>query len=658
MFIMANRHLLVYFLGNLAFAASFPDSERVLKYVLKGDAIHLVPSIPGQPQVITWTRGDGRGVAFLDHLGEVKFPEYKNRLTLDHKTAELTIKDATYEDSGNYDLKLQINNKDHHLKYKIAVIDSERVLKYVLKGQEIHLVPPIFGQPDVIVWVRVDVVRHVVVLGLMGELISPEYKNRITLDHNTAELTIKNATYEDSGNYDLKLKINNEHHRVKYRIVVIDQLTAPNITCVMSGANQATLVCSTDSQHPHLLEFKWSSRGKEQPGQNLTITLTGELDDRVYRCDVSNPLTKQTATFTASKCFKDEPSDVENDIHTDKTSEQIVVFTCIIITITIIIASIIQCWESRKEVRDQAKKMTEKILGCQSKTIEREPLRTDEHFLTQKMSDTLQIEKYDIRHPNALWHLDSCDNLEPYGITIHGCIDGFTHHILWLEAEPVNGDPEVIANSFMKTVEQIRGCPQRLRADPRMENGNVKKMQILLRDNHTDRYGGERSFIDACSTTDQQMQSWLLIPCERSVEKWTNVFVNLRQDGHFTGSDLDKKLIQFCFLKLIKDNLSGLIQNWNSLQTSCKAVKDKLLQVPGYDINVCQTLRIPEMWNPCNEHCRHIMTENGWNYPMDEEAAVDLFKKMKNEMLKKNLSNDNRIGTTREERDDKTQTTW
>ncbi len=28
------------------------------------------------------------------------------------------------------------------------------------------------------------------------------------------------------------------------------------------------------------------------------------------------------------------------------------------------------------------------------------------------------------KDPNYLWHMDSYDKLKPYGIAIHGCIDG------------------------------------------------------------------------------------------------------------------------------------------------------------------------------------------------------------------------------------------
>ncbi|XP_061648784.1 CD48 antigen-like isoform X1 [Phyllopteryx taeniolatus] len=179
---------------------------------------------------------------------------------------------------------------------------SPQVLKYVLRGQEINLVPPRIEKPDGMVWVHDD--SNVVEFHIFArELVYPPYQNRITLDHNSAELTIKDATNEDSGNYDLKLKKNDERRRIKFRVEVIDKVTKPNISCEMINANQAILVCSTECKCPHLLKFKWRSQGNEQAGPNLTITLNNEHDDQVYQCNVSNPLTSETSTYTAKDCF-------------------------------------------------------------------------------------------------------------------------------------------------------------------------------------------------------------------------------------------------------------------------------------------------------------------------------------------------------------------
>ncbi|XP_054643681.1 SLAM family member 9-like isoform X2 [Dunckerocampus dactyliophorus] len=190
--------------------------------------------------------------------------------------------------------------------WTFAVVSAQDV-EYYLKGQDIRLAPSIIGKPDGILWMH-DGNEVVLFVGMEESVFSP-YKNRIILDRASAELTIKNATYEDSGEYDLQVLINKRVPHFRYRIEVIDKVSKPNISCEMSGTKQATLVCSTESKHPRLLEFKWSSRGNEQTGPNLTITVENDDDEEVYRCDVSNPLTNETASFTAKDCFPGKQSD-------------------------------------------------------------------------------------------------------------------------------------------------------------------------------------------------------------------------------------------------------------------------------------------------------------------------------------------------------------
>ncbi|XP_061735097.1 SLAM family member 9-like [Nerophis ophidion] len=148
----------------------------------------------------------------------------------------------------------------------------------------------------------------------MVDILYHPYKNRITLDRVSAELIMKNATYEDSGVYSLYMNINQELHSRHYKIEVIDKVTKPNISCEMNDTKQAMLVCSAESRHPHLLNFKWNSGGKEQTGHRLTITVRNEDDDQVYHCEVSNPLTNETASFTAKDCFLDKISYVQQTI--------------------------------------------------------------------------------------------------------------------------------------------------------------------------------------------------------------------------------------------------------------------------------------------------------------------------------------------------------
>lgn len=116
--------------------------------------------------------------------------------------------------------------------------------------------------------------------------------------------------------------------------------------------------------------------------------------------------------------------------------------------------------------------------------------------------------QYNCRGLNALWHLDSYDKRKPYGIAIKGCIDGFSHHIMWMEAYRTNSNPKVIADYFINTVIRIGGCLQWLRADPGTENGHIRDMQMFLRRNYTDHHAGDGSFIFKCSTANQRIESW------------------------------------------------------------------------------------------------------------------------------------------------------
>ena len=71
--------------------------------------------------------------------------------------------------------------------------------------------------------------------------------------------------------------------------------------------------------------------------------------------------------------------------------------------------------------------------------------------------------------------MDGYDKLKPYGISISGCIEGFSRYIVRMEAYTTNNDPRVIADYFVSSAARLGGCPERLRADlTGMENGQVE----------------------------------------------------------------------------------------------------------------------------------------------------------------------------------------
>ncbi|XP_061749457.1 uncharacterized protein LOC133548057 isoform X1 [Nerophis ophidion] len=416
---------------------AIPVSAQDVKYFLKGQDIHFMPSISERPIVILWQHNEKDVVC---SVGTEKYvaSSHKNRITLDRVSAELTIKNATYEDSGDYRLQMNINSEQETFLYRIEVIDkvskpniscemsdtkqptlvcsteskhphllklkwsspgkeqtgpnltitvrnedddqvyrcdvsnpltnetasftakdcfpvSAQDVKYFLKGQDIHFMPSISEQPIRFIWLHNE--NEVVWFTGTEKYVPSSYKNRITLDRVSGELTIKNATYEDSGDYHLGMNINNKLNTFQRRIEVIDKVSKPNISCEMSDTKQATLVCSTESKHPHLLKLKWSSPGKEQTGPNLTITVRNEDDDQVYRCDVSNPLTNETASFTAKDCFLGKRSDVH----------LIIILVCIFILVILCCVLYITCQYLKvSKERDEKTSFLDQVLTLTS----------------------------------------------------------------------------------------------------------------------------------------------------------------------------------------------------------------------------------------------------------------------------------------------------
>lgn len=78
--------------------------------------------------------------------------------------------------------------------------------------------------------------------------------------------------------------------------------------------------------------------------------------------------------------------------------------------------------------------------------------------------------KYWSKGPDYLYHIDGWDKLKPFGLAVHGCIDGFS-----------NNDPFYSCHYFCKCIEEIEGTPLGIRADRGTEDVNIKQLQNILR---------------------------------------------------------------------------------------------------------------------------------------------------------------------------------
>ena len=60
-------------------------------------------------------------------------------------------------------------------------------------------------------------------------------------------------------------------------------------------------------------------------------------------------------------------------------------------------------------------------------------LQNDPDGVSKRNRRKLRWRKYFSAGPNYCWHIDGHDKLKPLGFSLHGCIDGFSRRLIWLE---------------------------------------------------------------------------------------------------------------------------------------------------------------------------------------------------------------------------------
>ena len=170
----------------------------------------------------------------------------------------------------------------------------------------------------------------------------------------------------------------------------------------------------------------------------------------------------------------------------------------------------------------------------------------DPHGVELRSRRRLVRIRYRSSGPNYVWQLHGYDKLKPYGLAIHGCIDGFSRRVQWLRVHSTNNDPFVVAVFFIETILCIGDCPYRVRSDFGTENGNIEVIQRVLRND------SPGCMMYGTSALNQRIESWWAILRRECIQFWVEVFYELKENGIFTGNWLNKNTIRFCFLELIQ----------------------------------------------------------------------------------------------------------
>ena len=182
-----------------------------------------------------------------------------------------------------------------------------------------------------------------------------------------------------------------------------------------------------------------------------------------------------------------------------------------------------------------------------------------------RASRSLKRRTYVSLGPNYCWHLDGYDKLKPFGFSIHGCIDGYSRKMLWLKSLRSNKNPLLVANCYLKFLQDSNGkLPRLIRADHGSENVWVCTIQCFLRRIHNDPKSGENAFLFGTSQANQRQEAWWSI-LKRFNSSWIiNFFKNMINNEEYDPGDrLQLACAQFVFGPLIEKNLDDIMSLWN-----------------------------------------------------------------------------------------------
>lgn len=234
----------------------------------------------------------------------------------------------------------------------------------------------------------------------------------------------------------------------------------------------------------------------------------------------------------------------------------------------------------------------------------------DPQGIEERYGNKLRRRQYLSPGPNFVWHMDGYDKLKQFGFAIHGCVDGFSRMVLWLEVATTNNDPKVTAYYYLNTAKSLKFLPTILRCDKGSENGLIGLLQVCLRKHHPDKFAGENSFVQGKSTRNQRIESYWGRMRQHTVDYYIQLFKCMQERNLFNGSNLHIKCLQFCFGPLIKYDLNSNKELWNQHHIKKQPAQNNMAGKPLILFN------LPEKFN-----CRN------YKKPVDLEALGRLIER-------------------------------
>ncbi|KAJ8685200.1 hypothetical protein QAD02_020993 [Eretmocerus hayati] len=171
---------------------------------------------------------------------------------------------------------------------------------------------------------------------------------------------------------------------------------------------------------------------------------------------------------------------------------------------------------------------------------------------------------YKVLGPNHMWHIDGFDKLKRWGFAIHGCVDGCSRKVIWLEVATTNNDPRVVAYYFLEGICEHECVPIILRSDRGTENQLVEVIQRVLRNEHADPDAQHYCFIKGKSVHNERIEKYWKQLRNSTLGFYIDLFRAMEETKVLDQSDIVQvELLRYCFGKTIQNDLRQSTKEWN-----------------------------------------------------------------------------------------------